>query len=311
MGRRHRPRADHARRQARQAPRPARAARRQRRQARRTRPAWVPVGPGEGRPGLSPAARAGCELAEKIFTDAAPLAARVIVNRVWGWHFGKPLVDTPSDFGTQGEKPSHPQLLDDLAARFIANGWSLKWLHREIMLSAAYQQASRPRPDAAKIDPANRLLWRMNPRRLDIEAYRDCILQATRQPRRQAGRAFDGPRASRQQTPHRLRPHQSRPRSTAFCSSTAFPKPTMHSPGRETTTTPLQQLFVMNSPFMRDQAAALVGKRRQRAGCQRQGSCPVPQGAGARSQRARARPRRRVSCHRHDDGLCPRIALHQ
>src|SRR5439155_25528807 len=72
-----------------------------------------------------------------------------------------------------------PQLLDDLAARFIANGWSLKWLHREIMLSAAYQQASRPRPDAARIDPANRLLWRMNPRRLDIESYRDCILQAT------------------------------------------------------------------------------------------------------------------------------------
>ncbi|MEP6956811.1 MAG: DUF1549 domain-containing protein, partial [Chthoniobacterales bacterium] len=71
------------------------------------------------------------ELAEKMFTDAAPLAARVIVNRVWGWHFGKPLVDTPSDFGAQGEKPTHPQLLDDLAARFVANGWSLKWLHRE------------------------------------------------------------------------------------------------------------------------------------------------------------------------------------
>ncbi|HYV39350.1 MAG TPA: PSD1 and planctomycete cytochrome C domain-containing protein, partial [Gemmataceae bacterium] len=86
------------------------------------------------------------ELTEKIFSDAAPLAARVIVNRVWGWHFGKPLVDTTSDFGTQGEKPSHPQLLDDLAARFIENGWSLKWLHREIMLSATYRQASRTRP---------------------------------------------------------------------------------------------------------------------------------------------------------------------
>ena len=102
------------------------------------------------------------ELADKLFTDAGPLAARVIVNRVWGWHFGKPLVDTPSDFGTQGEKPSHPQLLDDLSARFIAAGWSLKWLHREIMLSASYQQASRPRSDAAKLDPANRLLWRAN-----------------------------------------------------------------------------------------------------------------------------------------------------
>ena len=84
------------------------------------------------------------ELADSIFSDAAPLAARVIVNRVWGWHFGKPLVATPSDFGAQGEKPTHPELLDDLAARFIANGWSLKWLHREIMLSAAYRQSSQP-----------------------------------------------------------------------------------------------------------------------------------------------------------------------
>ena len=85
------------------------------------------------------------ELAEKILTDAAPLSARVIVNRVWGWHFGKHLVRTPSDFGDRGEKPSHPELLDDLAARFVANGWSMKWLHREIMLSSTYRQASKPR----------------------------------------------------------------------------------------------------------------------------------------------------------------------
>ena len=70
------------------------------------------------------------------------LAARVIVNRVWGWHFGRALVATPSDFGTQGDKPTHPELLDDLAARFIEHGWSLKWLSKEIMLSAAYQQSS-------------------------------------------------------------------------------------------------------------------------------------------------------------------------
>ncbi len=85
------------------------------------------------------------EFADDIFTQSGPLAARVIVNRVWGWHFGKPLVATESDFGVQGEKPTHPELLDDLAARFIANGMSLKWLHREIMLSAAYRQASHPR----------------------------------------------------------------------------------------------------------------------------------------------------------------------
>src|SRR5260370_25335663 len=84
------------------------------------------------------------ELADRIFSDASALTARVIVNRAWAWHFGKPLVATPSDFGVQGEKPSHPELLDDLAARFIANGWSLKWPHREIMLSAAYRQGRHP-----------------------------------------------------------------------------------------------------------------------------------------------------------------------
>ena len=111
------------------------------------------------------------ELGDKIFSDAAPLAARVIVNRVWAWHFGKSLVPTQSDFGVQGELPTHPELLDDLAARFIANGWSLKWLHKEIMLSAAYQQASQPRDDAVQSDPTNRFIWRMNPRRLDVEAF--------------------------------------------------------------------------------------------------------------------------------------------
>jgi hypothetical protein len=198
------------------------------------------------------------ELAEKIFTDAAPLAARVIVNRVWGWHFGTPLVDTPSDFGTQGEKPSHPQLLDDLAARFMTNGWSLKWLHREIMLSAAYQQASRMRPDAVKIDPANRLLWRMNPRRLDIEAYRDCILQATGG----LDTSLAGPSTELDQSTNKRRTvyaRISRGRVSNLLQLYGFPEATMHSPGRETTATPLQQLFVMNSPFLRDQAAALLG----------------------------------------------------
>jgi hypothetical protein len=92
------------------------------------------------------------EFANNIFTQSGPLAARVIVNRVWSWHFGKPLVPTESDFGVQGDKPTHPELLNDLSARFIANGLSLKWLHREIMLSATYRQSSHPvamalRPD--------------------------------------------------------------------------------------------------------------------------------------------------------------------
>jgi Protein of unknown function (DUF1553)/Protein of unknown function (DUF1549)/Planctomycete cytochrome C len=196
------------------------------------------------------------ELAEKIFTDAAPLSARVIVNRVWAWHFGKPLVDTPSDFGAQGEKPTHPQLLDDLAARFIANGWSLKWLHREMLLSSAYQQSSHPRQEAMKIDPVNRLLWRMNPRRLDIEAYRDCILQATGSLDTTAG----GPSTDVDVSGNNRRTvyaRISRGRLNNLLRLYGFPEATMHSPNRETTTTPLQQLFVMNSPFLRDQGAAL------------------------------------------------------
>ncbi|GIS60405.1 MAG: hypothetical protein CM1200mP2_26300 [Planctomycetaceae bacterium] len=112
-------------------------------------------------PNHSPTAYGGgsgrLELARSITTTAAPLAARVFVNRVWGWHFGRPLVTTTSDFGAQGEKPTHPRLLDDLAAAFIANGWSLKWLHREILLSAPYAQSSRHRPDPAGARPGQPL----------------------------------------------------------------------------------------------------------------------------------------------------------
>jgi len=197
------------------------------------------------------------ELAERIFTDAAPLAARVIVNRAWAWHFGKPLVATPSDFGSQGEKPTHPQLLDDLAARFVENGLSLKWLHREIMLSATYRQASNPRKEALAADPGNRLLWRMNPRRLDVEAYRDNLLEAAGTLDRSVGGPsldLDQPENHRRTVYARI----SRARVSTLLQLYDFPEATMHSPWRETTTTPLQQLFAMNSPFMQDQAAALV-----------------------------------------------------
>ena len=118
------------------------------------------------------------ELADRLFTDTPALAARVMVNRVWGWHFGKGLVATASDFGTQGDKPTHPELLDDLAARFIEHGWSLKWLNKEIMMSAAYRQSSQPRADGLQADEANVLLWRQNPRRLDAEAYRDTLTRS-------------------------------------------------------------------------------------------------------------------------------------
>ena len=197
------------------------------------------------------------EFAEKVFTDAAPLSARVIVNRVWDWHFGKPLVGTASDFGVQGETPTHPELMDDLAARFIAHGWSLKWLNREIMLSAAYRQSSSPRADAEQADSTNKLLWRMNPRRLDIEAYRDSIMNA-------AGDLNDklyGPSIEFDDAANDRRTvyaRVSRGRLNPVLRLYDFPDPMQTSPGRDLTTTPLQQLFVMNSAFIQKEAEALA-----------------------------------------------------
>ncbi len=197
------------------------------------------------------------EFADKVFTDAAPLAARVIVNRVWAWHFGQALVATPSDFGTQGDKPSHPELLDDLSARFIAHGWSLKWLHREVMLSAAYRQASHPRAECEKTDATNRLLWRMNPRRLDIEAYRDTMLEAAGALSDSVGGApmdLDAAGNTRRTVYAKV----SRGKLNTVLRLYDFSDPSQHSPGRDLTTTPLQQLFVLNSPFVQEQAAALA-----------------------------------------------------
>lgn len=197
------------------------------------------------------------ELAGKLFTDAAPLSARIIVNRVWGWHIGKPLVGTPSDFGVQGEKPTHPELLDHLASRFIANGWSMKWLHREIMTSAVYRQASKPRPDGMKVDTINSLVWRMNPRRLEIEAFRDTLLRATG---RMNEKMF-GPSEDLQSAENLRRTvysRVSRSRMNPLMKNYDFPDPMQTAGTRDLTITPLQGLFVMNSAFLHDSAGALA-----------------------------------------------------
>ena len=110
------------------------------------------------------------DLARAIASPDNPLTARVLVNRVWMHHFGTAIVGTPSDFGLRGDPPTHPELLDHLARSFVADGWSIKRLHRRIMLSATYAQASNDRPDARAIDPENALLWRANRRRLDFES---------------------------------------------------------------------------------------------------------------------------------------------
>ncbi len=110
-----------------------------------------------------------------------PLVWRSIVNRVWHYHFGRGLVDTPNDFGWNGSRPTHPELLDWLAAAFRDQGGSLKKLHRMILLSATYRQASRNDPEAGKIDADNRYLWRMNRQRLDSEEIRDTVLAVSGQ----------------------------------------------------------------------------------------------------------------------------------
>jgi len=115
-------------------------------------------------------------LAKWLTDPKNPLTARVIVNRVWGWHFGKALAGSPSDFGTMGERPANKELLDYLAATFVEDGWSLKKLHRRILLSSVYQQSSAFNEASAKADPQNKLLWRYNRRRLEAEAVRDSML---------------------------------------------------------------------------------------------------------------------------------------
>jgi hypothetical protein len=124
----------------------------------------------------SPDSTRRLRLADWITDPANPLTARVLVNRVWHYHFGAGIVNTPSDFGLMGDRPSHPELLDWLAAEFVEHGWSIKWLHRLIVSSETYKQSSAFNPAAHAVDAANRLLWRMPLRRMDAEMLRDSML---------------------------------------------------------------------------------------------------------------------------------------
>jgi hypothetical protein len=203
------------------------------------------------------------ELARAIVSRDNPLTARVIVNRVWMHHFRVGLVDSPSNFGITGSKPSHPKLLDDLAVRFMENGWSLKWLHREIMLSATYQQSSVPASASVgltkTVDPDNRLLSRFNRQRLSAEAFRDSVLAVSEQLDPSVG----GPSGDADKADFKRRTlyaSVSRHKLSDTLQTFDFPDPAIHCAKRSDTTTPLQQMFVLNSPFMREQANALADR---------------------------------------------------
>ena len=186
----------------------------------------------------------------------------MIVNRVWGWHFGRPLVTTPSNFGRLGDPPSHPALLDDLAARFIAGGWSLKRLHREIVLSSTYRQSSPADSAARSADPENKWLGRANRRRLDVEAWRDAILQTSGS----LDPTMGGPSGSLDRADFRRRTvygRVSRQRVADVLRLFDFPDANRHGEARDATTTPLQQLYFLNSPFLLAQSEALAGRARE------------------------------------------------
>jgi hypothetical protein len=196
------------------------------------------------------------ELAQSITVQSQDLAARVMVNRIWKHHFGRGLVDTPSDFGRQGQAPTHPELLDDLAYRFIEQGWSIKWLHREILLSAAY----RRRHELPKSqDSESRYLSTFPSRALDVEAWRDSLLQVTEGLSYQIG----GPSqelGSMTNARRTLYGHVRRREVSDLLRLFDFPDPLTHSPTRIPTITPLQQLYVLNSRFVIERSEALIAR---------------------------------------------------
>ena len=202
------------------------------------------------------------ELASAITDRDNPLTARVMVNRVWALNFGKPLVTSPSNFGALGERPSHPELLDDLAVRFMDAGWSLKWLQRELVLSATYRQSSLTSEATLRSDPANTWLGRMPRRRLSVESWRDAMLAVTGQlTTTLGGKSMDPqqPNETRRTLYSRISRLDLNPLLAAF----DFPDPNAHAAQRVRTTTPLQKLFTLNSPFMVAQASAFAHRLEQ------------------------------------------------
>lgn len=196
------------------------------------------------------------ELAEAIASRENPLTARVLVNRVWGVLFSKPLVATPSNFGHSGMTPTHPELLDDLAVRFMSGGWSVKSLVRELVLSATYRQTSRDDVKKPAADVANESLWHMNRRRLSIEQWRDSVLAVTGELDLSGGKSLELDDAKNlRRTVHA---RVSRLKLNDLLMQFDYPDANVHAEKRSATTTPTQKLFMLNSPFMLERAKALA-----------------------------------------------------
>ena len=207
------------------------------------------------------------ELAGWIADQKNPLTARVMVNRIWQHHFGKGLVATPSDFGTRGLAPTHPELLDFLATRFIESGWSVKSMHRLMMLSATYQLASDDAPKNSRRDPNNDFLWRANRQRLDAEAIRDAMLFVSGELDLTPGGAhpfppetkwnftqhaqFNAVYESRKSSVYLM---QQRIKKHPFFATFDGADANATTAARQVSTTPLQALFMMNDPFAHEQA---------------------------------------------------------
>ncbi|HLY08689.1 MAG TPA: PSD1 and planctomycete cytochrome C domain-containing protein [Planctomycetota bacterium] len=198
------------------------------------------------------------ELAREIASAQNPLTARVFVNRVWAQHFGAGLVRTPSNFGVRGDLPTHPELLDWLARAFVTEGWSVKKLHRLILLSSVYRQSTSDQPENRREDPLNLLLWRQNRRRLDLESMRDSILAVagTLDPA-MGGRSVEITTAPFS-TRRTVYGYIDRLNLANLYKTFDFAVPDMHSPGRFVTTIPQQALFMMNSPFIMEQAGKVA-----------------------------------------------------
>ena len=216
------------------------------------------------------------ELGDWLTDPDNPLTARVMANRIWHHLFGAGLVRTVDNFGRRGEAPSHPALLDHLAARFVEEGWSVKSMIREIVLTRAYRQSSGHNSAAAEADPENRLFWRANRRRLDAEAYRDSLLAISGNLDRTRGGPslpLDAPDSLTSKFPYALNlkvllrgPVSNR--RTVYAPTLRksqveeldvlnlfdFPDPNQLTGARAATTVPTQSLYLMNSPFLREQS---------------------------------------------------------